>query len=169
MSKGRMKRSMSWTLAAMLAVLWCFLSGAISLANFLMGMFVGAITVLLLRPLVPWHPSLARIFHKIPAFLRYAARFLYELMKANLQVVYLALHPKMPIRPGIIALRTRHQSALGTTLLANSITLTPGTLTMDVSEDGKTLYIHTLDISDPEEVREGIRRGLEDYTVEVAE
>jgi multicomponent Na+:H+ antiporter subunit E len=159
----------SWTLTTMLALLWCFLSGAVSLANFLMGMLVGAATVLLLRPFFPWHPSPVRVFQKIPAVLRYTPRFLYELCKANLQVVYLALHPKTPIRPGIVALETRHRSPLGTTLLANSITLTPGTLTMDVSEDGKILYIHTLDISDPEEVREGIRRGLEDYTLEVAE
>jgi multicomponent Na+:H+ antiporter subunit E len=163
------KQRLSWTLIAMLALLWCFLSGAFSVANFLMGLLVGAVMLLLLRPLFPWNPSLVRVFRKIPAFLRYTPRFLYELAKANLQVVYLALHPKMPIRPGIIALQTRHQSPLGTTLLANSITLTPGTLTMDISEDGRTLYIHTLDISDPEEVREGIRRGLEDYTVEVAE
>ncbi|MFQ5658319.1 MAG: Na+/H+ antiporter subunit E, partial [Candidatus Methylomirabilales bacterium] len=90
-------------------------------------------------------------------------------VKANLQVIYLVFHPKMPIRPGIISFATRHRSPLGTTLLANSITLTPGTLTMDLSPDHKTLYVHTLDISDPEEVREGIRRGLEDYTLEVAE
>lgn len=164
-----MKQRMSWTLTAMLALLWCFLSGAFNVANFLMGLLVGAVTVSLLRPFVPWNPSLVAVSRKIPAFLRYMPRFLYELCKANLQVVYLALHPKMPIRPGIVALETRHRSPLGTTLLANSITLTPGTLTMDVSEDGKTLYIHTLDISDPEEVRERIRRGLEDYTVEVAE
>ncbi|MFQ5960220.1 MAG: Na+/H+ antiporter subunit E [Candidatus Methylomirabilales bacterium] len=164
-----MKQRMSWTLTAMLALLWCFLSGAFNVANFLMGLLVGAVTVSLLRPFVPWNPSLVAVSRKIPAFLRYTPRFLYELCKANLQVVYLALHPKMPIRPGIVALETRHRSPLGTTLLANSITLTPGTLTMDVSEDGKTLYIHTLDISDPEEVRERIRRGLEDYTVEVAE
>lgn len=168
-SKDRIKQRMSWTLAVMLALPWCFLSGGFTVANFLMGMFVGAVTVLLLRPFVPWNPSLVAVSRKIPAFLRYTPRFLYELCKANLQVVYLALHPKTPVRPGIIALETRHRSPLGTTLLANSITLTPGTLTMDISEDGKTLYIHTLDISHPEEVREGIRRGLEDYTVEIAE
>ncbi len=164
-----MKHRMSWTLAAMLALLWCLLSGGFNVANFLMGILLGAVTVWLLRPFLPWNPSLIAMSQKIPAFLRYMPRFLYELCKANLQVVYLALHPKTPIRPGIIALETRHRSPLGTTLLANSITLTPGTLTMDVSEEGKTLYIHTLDISDPDEVREGIRRGLEDYTVEIAE
>ncbi|MEE9521347.1 MAG: Na+/H+ antiporter subunit E [candidate division NC10 bacterium] len=150
-----MKQQKLWILTIVLAVVWCFLSGAVTLANFLMGLLVGTLTLVL--------------FRKVPAFLRYLRRFLYELAKANVQVVYLALHPKMPIRPGIISFHTRHRSALGTTLLANSITLTPGTLTMDVSPDGRTLFIHTLDVSHPEEVREGIRRGLEDYTLGVAE
>lgn len=164
-----MEKHTSWILIPVLALIWCFLSGAISLANFILGLLMGTVTLVLFRPFFPWRPSLLRLFRKIPAFFRFACHFLYELAKANLQVAYLALHPKMPIRPGIIALETRHRSPLGTTLLANSITLTPGTLTMDVSEDGRTLYIHTLDISHPEEVREGIRRGLEDYTLGVAE
>jgi len=164
-----MKQQKLWILTIVLAVVWCFLSGAVTLANFLMGLLVGTLTLVLFRPFFPWSPSPLRLFRKVPAFLRYLRRFLYELAKANVQVVYLALHPKMPIRPGIISFQTRHRSALGTTLLANSITLTPGTLTMDVSPDGRTLYIHTLDVSHPEEVREGIRRGLEDYTLGVAE
>ncbi len=158
-----------WILIPVLALVWCFLSGAINLANFLVGLIMGGVTTVLFRPFFPWRASLPRLLRKTPAFFRYAARLMFEIVKANFQVVYLLFHPKMPIRPGIIAMATRHRSPLGTTLLANSITLTPGTLTMDVSPDGRTLYIHTLDISDPEEVREGIRRGLEDYTLEVAE
>lgn len=164
-----MKQHMPWTLTPLLALLWCFLSGALSVANFLMGLLMGTLTVLLFYPFFPWRPSAASLVRKIPAFLRYTPRFLYELVKANVQVVYLVLHPKMPIRPGIIGLGIRHRSPLGTTLIANSITLTPGTLTMDVSQDGRTLYIHVLDIDNPEEVREGIRRGLEDYTLQVAD
>lgn len=164
-----MDKQTPWALIPVLALLWCFLSGAVSVASFVTGLLVGVLTLWLLRPFFPWYGSLGGLLRKTPAFLRYTLRFLYELIKANLQVAYLALHPKMPIRPGIIALEIRHRSPLGTTLLANSITLTPGTLTMDVSEDGQTLYIHTLDISHPDDVREGIRRGLEDYTLGVAE
>ncbi|MFQ5882046.1 MAG: Na+/H+ antiporter subunit E [Candidatus Methylomirabilales bacterium] len=156
-------------LTPLLALVWCFLSGAISLANFLMGLLVGSLILSLFRPFFPWRPSPVRLRRRVLPFLRYTCRFLFEVVKANLQVAALVLHPKMPIRPGIIAFATRHRSPLGTTMLANSITLTPGTLTMDLSPDGQTLYIHTLDISHPEEVREGIRRGLEDYTLEVTE
>jgi multicomponent Na+:H+ antiporter subunit E len=164
-----MRRRPSWIVITVLALVWGLLNGVLSLATFLGGLLVGTAIVVLLQPFFSWHPSARRLARKTPAFLRYAARFLYELVKANLQVAYLALHPRMPIRPGIIAYRTRHRSPLGITLLANSITLTPGTLTMDVSPDGQILYIHTLDVSHPETVRAAIGRGLEDYTLEVAE
>ena len=164
-----MKNGKLWILTPALALVWCFLSGAVSVANFLMGLMMGTVTLWLFRPFFPWQPSLLRLLRKVPSFVRYLCRFSYEVVKANLQVIYLVLHPKMPIRPGIISFETRHRSPLGTTLLANTITLTPGTLTMDLSPDAKTLYVHTLDISDPDEVREGIRRRLEDYTLEVAE
>ena len=66
--------------------------------------------------------------------------FFYMLM-ANLDVVYRVIHPKMPIKPGIVKVKTRLKSDSARTALANSITLTPGTLTVDITEDGY-LYIH---------------------------
>jgi multicomponent Na+:H+ antiporter subunit E len=60
--------------------------------------------------------------------------------KANVDVAYRVLHPRMPIRPGIVKIRTRIKSEAGRVFLANSITLTPGTLSVDLS--GDVLYIH---------------------------
>jgi multicomponent Na+:H+ antiporter subunit E len=71
--------------------------------------------------------------------------FAYYCMKANLQVAYLVLHPKMPIHPGIVKLRTRLRTEAGICALANAITLTPGTLTVDAEPDG-TLYVHWIDV-----------------------
>lgn len=68
--------------------------------------------------------------------------FFYMLL-ANLDVVYRVIHPLMPIRPGIVKVKTRLKSESGRTALANSITLTPGTLTVDITDDGY-LYIHWL-------------------------
>jgi multicomponent Na+:H+ antiporter subunit E len=65
----------------------------------------------------------------------------YYMLIANLDVVYRVIHPKMPIKPGIVKVKTRLQSESGRTALANSITLTPGTLTVDITDDG-FLYIH---------------------------
>ena len=74
----------------------------------------------------------------------YAGLF-YYVMKANLDVVYRALHPQMPIHPGIVKIKTNLKSDSAITALANSITLTPGTLTVDVTEDGY-LYVHWINV-----------------------
>lgn len=74
----------------------------------------------------------------------YIPVFLYYMVKANLQVVYLALHPKMPIEPGIVRVRTELKTESGITALANSITLTPGTFTLDLDPEQGFLYIHWL-------------------------
>ena len=92
---------------------------------------------------------------------RLACRFLYELVLANLSVARIVLSPSLPIRPGIIAYETKLTSDLALTSLANMITLTPGTLTLDISEDRRYLYVHTLNIQDPVEVAESIRQAFE--------
>jgi len=71
--------------------------------------------------------------------------FAWYVIKANLDVAYRVLHPAMPIRPGIVRVSTTLRTASARTLLANSITLTPGTLTIDVTEDG-IFYIHWINI-----------------------
>jgi multicomponent Na+:H+ antiporter subunit E len=70
--------------------------------------------------------------------------FFYECVKANLDVAYRVVHPKMPIKPGIVAVRTTLRSDVGKLMLANSITLTPGTLTLEVSEE--YLFIHWINV-----------------------
>jgi len=68
-------------------------------------------------------------------------------IRANLQVMYLVLHPDMPIKPGIVKVKTKLTTESGVTALANSITLTPGTLTVDVV-NGNELYIHWIVVKD---------------------
>ncbi|MGQ9629304.1 MAG: Na+/H+ antiporter subunit E [bacterium] len=78
-------------------------------------------------------------------FLYYIPIFFYYMMMANLDVAYRVVHPKMPIRPGIVKVRTKLRSESGRTALANSITLTPGTMTVDITDDGY-LYIHWINV-----------------------
>lgn len=73
-------------------------------------------------------------------FLVYLFVFLWECLKANLDVAYRVLHPSMPIRPGIVKVKTTLKSDMARTLLANSITMTPGTISVDIIDD--YLYIH---------------------------
>lgn len=84
----------------------------------------------------------------------YLVVFSYYVVKGNLDVAYRVLHPRMPIRPGIVRARTALRSASAQTLLANSITLTPGTLSVDVCEDG-SFYVHWINVKTVDEDEAG--------------
>jgi multicomponent Na+:H+ antiporter subunit E len=88
----------------------------------------------------------------------YLLVFLRELVSANVEVAYRVLAPSMPIDPGVIEVPLRVESDIAVTTIANSITLTPGTLTMDYDPDRNALYVHTLTSRDREEVLAPIRR-----------
>ncbi len=75
----------------------------------------------------------------------YVFLLLWECLKANLDVAYRVLHPAMPIHPGIVKVRTSLKSDLARTSLANSITMTPGTLSVDITDEGE-LYIHWINV-----------------------
>jgi len=93
--------------------------------------------------------------------------FVIELLKSAWSVARTVVRPRMELAPGIIAYPLRVESDVGITLLANLITLTPGTLSVDVSEDRRYLYIHALDCSDPEALRQDIANGFERRIMEV--
>ena len=77
----------------------------------------------------------------------YVVFLLWECLKANFDVAYRVLHPAMPIRPGIVKARTSLKTDVARTCLANSITMTPGTLTVDINGEG-WLYIHWINVKD---------------------
>ena len=93
----------------------------------------------------------------------YIPVFLWDVVKANLDVAYRVLSPKMPIRPGIVEIHTDLKSDIAKLGLANSITLTPGTLTMDV--DGDRMFIHWINVKsdDIKEASEDIGGKFERY------
>ena len=99
----------------------------------------------------------------------YVPIFFYECVKANLDVAYRVIHPKMPIKPGIVAIRTSLKSDVSKLMLANSITLTPGTLTVDVSDE--YLFIHWINVksTDVEEASKLIGGRFEKYLKVIAE
>jgi multicomponent Na+:H+ antiporter subunit E len=93
----------------------------------------------------------------------YLVVFLWELIKSNVNVALRVINPKLPINPGIVKVKTRLKSPMGRMILANSITLTPGTLTIDIKDD--FFYIHWIDVKtlDAEEVRKEIFGKFEKY------
>ena len=100
---------------------------------------------------------------RIAYALGYAPFFLWEVVKANFDVAYRVLHPSMPIRPGIVEIHTDMRTDIGKLGLANSITLTPGTLTMDV--DGDRMFIHWINVEteDVKEASDEIAKKFEKY------
>ena len=102
-------------------------------------------------------------------FLAYLTVFIWSCIKANLDVAYRVLHPRMPIRPGIVKVRTSLKSDFARMLLANSITMTPGTLTVDIV--GDDYYIHWIYIrsEDPETYTRMITGVFEKYIKNFAE
>jgi multicomponent Na+:H+ antiporter subunit E len=79
-------------------------------------------------------------------FFCYIPLFFFYMLMANLDVVYRVIHPLMPIKPGIVKVKTTLKSESAKAALANSITLTPGTLTVDITDDGY-LYVHWINVS----------------------
>jgi multicomponent Na+:H+ antiporter subunit E len=102
-------------------------------------------------------------------FIIYLFIFIWECLKANIDVAYRVLHPAMPIRPGIVKVKTTLKSDMAKMLLANSITMTPGTISVDIIDD--YLYIHWIYIrsEDPEVYTGMITGAFEKYIKRIIE
>ncbi|MDY6801372.1 MAG: Na+/H+ antiporter subunit E [Bacteroidota bacterium] len=97
----------------------------------------------------------------------YLMVFLIELIKSNLDVARRVLTPSLPINPGIVKTKTILKSKMGRMILANSITLTPGTLTVDIKDD--TLYIHWIDVccEDIDKATQKIVKKFEKHLIKI--
>ncbi len=128
---------------------WPFANSRIDSQIVIAGVIASLIvTVLFRKPVLKKHRVLispVRLFW----LLVYLPVFFYYVIKANFDVVYRVLHPKMPINPGIVKIKTSLKTDSGITALANSITLTPGTMTVDLTDDG-ILYIHWINVKSTE-------------------
>jgi len=102
--------------------------------------------------------------------LQYVIIFIIELTKSNIDVIFRVLDPKLPIRPGIVRVKTELKSPLARLILANSITLTPGTFVVDMKED--TIYVHWIDVccdNDPQEITNNIAGKFEKILMKIYE
>ena len=106
-------------------------------------------------------------FRRVPPLLRLLFFFLQALWVSNLRVLAAVLAPSRIQRSGIIRVPLAAQSDLEIMLVANLISLTPGTLSVDLSEDRRLLYVHVLFLDDPETARQELKNGLERRVLEV--
>jgi multicomponent Na+:H+ antiporter subunit E len=161
-----------WLVAGVLfGVLWVFVRGATLtpqslLSTFVVGVAVGFPVAYLFRRLYDQEVEIVRPFRTIVPVILYVLNFSWEIIVANLDVAYRVLSPGMPLEPQVILVPLRVETAVGVTTIANSITITPGTITLDHDPDENALYVHIIDGRDPEAVAEPIREW-EDYALRI--
>ena len=134
---------------SILFAFWLILSGKLEFKYLIFGLGSAALVTFVTQDLLEPREGPRRTPSSIAGVLKRGGRlfsyFLWlicEIVQSNLQVAYIVLHPKLPIEPGLLRFRTRLRSQVGHVIMANSITLTPGTITIDLTEG--TYLVHAL-------------------------
>ncbi len=146
-----------------LALVWAFAVGDFTITNFVVGFVLAYLVLGFVHQVVgPSH------YHaKSRQVVRFALFYLWQLLLANLRVAYDVLTPAHHMRPAIIAVPLDARTEEEITLLANLITLTPGSLSLDVSEDRRLLYVHVMYLDDPDQNRQRIKDHFEKPVLEL--
>jgi multicomponent Na+:H+ antiporter subunit E len=135
-------------LFATLLLFWVLLNGSLAADVLAVGAVAAALIAIFFRGRLAWFSELRLTPHALATTVAYVFHYLKALIGANLNVAAIVLSPDLPVNPGIVTVRTKLKSAMGRMLLANSITLTPGTLTVDI--DGEFLHIHWVCVDSPD-------------------
>jgi multicomponent Na+:H+ antiporter subunit E len=151
-------------LNVIIAFLWMFFQRGWDMLSFAKGYLIGIIILFLLRRFFPTRFYLARLVAIISLLLL----FLVELVKANYGVLKEVIRPTLKIQPGIFALPVEVKKDWEIMLLANLITLTPGTLVVDISDDNDVLYVHSMHIDDVDDLINDIKNSFEKAIMEVS-
>lgn len=142
---------------------WVAMTADTSTTSLVFGFMVGFGILLLFRPVfadTSYFTRLKKTFFFIVYFLR-------EVAVSSIRVAHDVITPRHISRPGVIGIPLDAKTDMEITFLANLITLTPGTLSLDVSEDRKTLYIHAMFLDDPDTLRREIKDNLERRMLEL--
>lgn len=127
-------------------IIWMLLSWPGSMQDALVGIIVAGFVAFLTGDMFSRRPHHFAHISRYLWFCYYLPLFLWECLKANVDVALRVLNPRLPIKPGIIKIKTTLKSDTALTFLANSITLTPGTLCVDIRPEEGALYIHWIDV-----------------------
>ncbi|WP_275789617.1 Na+/H+ antiporter subunit E [Pararhizobium gei] len=143
--------------AVLLTLVWAALTGSVTPHNLALGFLLSALSLFVVRAHIP------KVRHRVRLgkLALLAGLFVRELWVSAFRVAILVLRPDMRLRPGIFAYPLTVTRDFEITLLANLITLTPGTLSVDVSPDRRLLYVHALDCRDPAAEKRAIATGFE--------
>lgn len=148
---------------------WLLLTFNLTAANLAAGMVAALITALLFGK--HFFKNTVKFIQPVRYFwlLVYLVIFTWECIKANFDVAYRVLHPAMPIKPGIVRVKLGLTSPFARTMLANSITMTPGTISVDIV--GDDIFVHWIYVSseDPAEYSQKIAGRFEKYIKKIFE
>lgn len=149
----------------LLAVTWVALSGTVSLGNLLIGFVLGYAALWVIQPMMEDRNYTRRAF----AWVRLVLYFVYDLIVSSFEVALDVLTPRHRARPAILTMPLDVKSNAGILVVTNLISLTPGTLSLDVSEDRSALRIHAMFAGDPDALRAKLKGGIERLVIEALE
>jgi multicomponent Na+:H+ antiporter subunit E len=147
----------TYILSLLFAVIWVAVTGSATLHNLIFGFALSTLSLWIVREQM----SARGYWQRMGRILSLLVLFFKELALSAWKVAVLVMNPRMDLKPGIFAYPLTVDRDFEITLLANLITLTPGTLSVDVSEDRRTLFVHAIDCSDVEAVKRDIAAGFE--------
>ena len=147
----------------MLALVWMAMTGQSEIASFVIG-FVIAYVVLFLSQRVVGHSS---YFRKSVRLVRFVGFYVIEVVRSNIRVAVDVVTPASRAEPGVVAVPLDASSDAEITLLANLITMTPGSLSIDVSDDRSVIYVHSMFVGDPDDFRRMIKDDFERRVLEL--
>lgn len=148
----------------MLTLAWCGLLGSFNTATLASGFIIAYLVLFVVFRGDSRHDS---YLYKFPKTLSFLCYYIWKIFESNVVVAYDILTPTHLMKPGVVAIPLAARTDLEITLLANLITMTPGTLSLDISTDRKTLYVHAMYIEDPEKLRREIKHDLERRVLEI--
>lgn len=148
----------------LIAFLWMFFHNTWTPSMFVLGYIVGIVLLFVMKRFLTTPFYLKKVF----AIIRLTLIFMRELVLSCITVLRAVIRPKLNIEPGIVAVPTKLRSNWEITLLASLISLTPGTLTLEISPDQDVLYIHAMDVSDADEMIKQIQNTFESAIMEVS-
>ncbi len=139
---------------------WVALTSLWKFQDVVAGVIVSAIVSLIAGKFLITTEKSRHVFIRFLFFIRYVFTFLWEMIKANFNVAYIVINPKLPIKPGIVKIKTELTKDTARTVLANSITLTPGTMSVDINSEANEIYIHWIKVKskDPKDVQENTNK-----------
>ncbi len=147
----------------LLMLMWVILTGDTSFSNFTFGFLLSFI---ILR-IITGNRDERKYFRLVPRVIGFILFFIYELILANLQAAYFIIVSHKNLKPGIVGVPLDAKSDLEITFLTNLVSLTPGTLSIDVSKNRKVLYVYSMNIKDRDKFVNNIKNGFEKRILEI--